>query len=123
MTFYLLKMILTIVFVIEEPLLDPIQTMAPDNTVYLCTFSKVLAPGLRIGFYAAPLKIASLMVVAKQSVDLHTSNYGQYLAAEYLQTGHLKTFAKYFKYLSVPFGSNVYGSRKIFSKVFSLYSP
>ncbi len=70
--------------------LDPIQTMAPDNTVYLCTFSKVLAPGLRIGFYAAPLKIASLMVVAKQSVDLHTSNYGQYLAAEYLQTGHLK---------------------------------
>lgn len=70
--------------------LDPIQTMAPDNTVYLCTFSKVLAPGLRIGFYVAPTDIAKLMVAAKQSVDLHTSSYGQYLAAEYLKTGHLK---------------------------------
>jgi 2-aminoadipate transaminase len=30
------------------------------------------------------------MVAAKQSVDLHTNSYGQYLAAEYLKTGHLK---------------------------------
>lgn len=70
--------------------IDPIQTMIPENTVYLCTFSKVLAPGLRIGFYAAPKNISSLMVAAKQSVDLHTNSYGQYLAAEYLKTGHLK---------------------------------
>lgn len=70
--------------------INPIQTMIPKNTVYLCTFSKVLAPGLRIGFYAAPKNIASLMVAAKQSVDLHTNSYGQYLATEYLKTGHLK---------------------------------
>ena len=70
--------------------LNPIQTLAPENTIYLCTFSKVLAPGLRIGFYAAPVEIAKLMVAAKQSVDLHTNSYGQYLAAEYLKTGHLK---------------------------------
>lgn len=70
--------------------IDPIQTMIPENTVYLCTFSKVLAPGLRIGFYTAPKEIAKLMVAAKQSVDLHTSSYGQYLAAEYLKTGDLK---------------------------------
>ena len=70
--------------------IDPIQTLVPENTIYLCTFSKVLAPGLRIGFYAAPKKLADLMVVAKQSVDLHTSSYGQYLAAEYLKTGDLK---------------------------------
>ncbi len=70
--------------------LDPIQTLAPENTVYLCTFSKVLAPGLRVGFYVAPKKVADLMVAAKQSVDLHTSSYSQYLATEYLKTGHLK---------------------------------
>ncbi|MEK7633785.1 MAG: PLP-dependent aminotransferase family protein [Patescibacteria group bacterium] len=69
---------------------DPIQTMIQENTVYLCTFSKVLAPGLRIGFYSAPKNIAALMVSAKQSVDLHTNSYGQYLAAEYLKTGYLK---------------------------------
>lgn len=70
--------------------IDPIQTLIPENTVYLCTFSKVLAPGLRIGFYCAPKYIADLMVAAKQSVDLHTNSYGQYLAAEYLKNGHLK---------------------------------
>jgi 2-aminoadipate transaminase len=70
--------------------INPIQTIIPENTVYLCTFSKVLAPGLRIGFYCAPVGITSLMVSAKQSVDLHTNSYGQYLAAEYLRTKHLK---------------------------------
>ena len=69
---------------------DPIQTLIPENTVYLCTFSKVLAPGFRIGFYSAPTDISKLMASAKQSVDLHTNSYGQYLAAEYLKTGDLK---------------------------------
>lgn len=70
--------------------IDPIQTLIPDQTIYLCTFSKVLAPGLRIGFYSAPHDLAKLMTAAKQSVDLHTNSYGQYLAAEYLKTGDLK---------------------------------
>jgi len=70
--------------------LDPIQTLIPENTIYLCTFSKVLAPGLRIGFFSAPKDVAKLMTAAKQSIDLHTSSYGQFLAAEYLKTGDLK---------------------------------
>lgn len=69
---------------------DPIQTLVPNNTIYLSTFSKVLTPGLRIGFYAAPKNICDLMVAAKQSIDLLTNSYGQHLAAEYLATGHLK---------------------------------
>lgn len=72
-----------------EPI-PPIQTLIPEYTIYLSTFSKVLAPGLRIGFYTAPKEVAALMVAAKQSVDLHTSSFGQYLAAEYLRTGDLK---------------------------------
>jgi len=70
--------------------IDPIQTIIPNQTIYLCTFSKVLAPGLRIGFYCAPPDLAKLMMAAKQSVDLHTNSYGQYLATEYLKTGDLK---------------------------------
>jgi len=70
--------------------IDPIQTLIPENTIYFCTFSKVLAPGLRIGFYSAPKNIGALMIAAKQSTDLHTNSYGQYLAAEYLKAGHLK---------------------------------
>ena len=66
------------------------KTIDPIQTLYLCTFSKVLAPGLRIGFYCAPNNIALLMMAAKQSVDLHTNSFGQYLAAEYLKTNHIK---------------------------------
>jgi 2-aminoadipate transaminase len=70
--------------------IDPIQTLIPENTIYLSTFSKVLSPGLRIGFFVAPPDVSRLMVAAKQSVDLCTSSFGQYVAAEYLATGNLK---------------------------------
>jgi len=65
----------------------PIKTLAPDHVVYISTLSKVFAPGLRIGFCAAPEAIARWLVIVKQGVDLHTSTFNQALAAEYL-TGH-----------------------------------
>lgn len=70
--------------------IPPIQTLIPENTIYLSSFSKVLSPGLRTGFYIAPKKIVRLMIAAKQSVDLHSCSFSQYIAAEYLKTGHLK---------------------------------
>lgn len=69
--------------------LPPIKTFAPDNVVYISTLSKVLAPGLRIGFCVAPALIQRWLVLAKQGVDLHTSTFNQALAAEYLTGGHL----------------------------------
>ncbi len=69
----------------------PIKALAPDHVIYVGTLSKVFAPGLRIGFCAAPAPIRRWMVKVKQGVDLHTSTYGQALAAEYLRGGYLES--------------------------------
>jgi 2-aminoadipate transaminase len=70
--------------------LPPIKTLAPDNTVYISTLSKVFAPGLRLGFCVAPDVILKWLVLVKQGVDLHTSTFNQALAAEYMAGGYLK---------------------------------
>ena len=73
-----------------EPV-PPIKTFAPDHVIYVSTLSKVFAPGLRIGFYAAPEFLQQWLVLVKQGVDLHTSTFNQALAAEYLSGGFLDT--------------------------------
>ena len=67
--------------------LPPIKALAPDQVIYTSTFSKILAPGLRVGFYAAPRGIRQWLIRIKQGVDLHSSTLGQALAAEYLSQG------------------------------------
>ena len=72
-----------------EPV-PPIHAFAPEHVIYTSTFSKTLAPGLRLGYSVAPKELARWMVIAKQGVDLHTNTLGQALAAEYLNSGHLR---------------------------------
>jgi 2-aminoadipate transaminase len=69
--------------------LPAIRTFAPEHTVYISTFSKILSPGLRIGFCVAPELIKKWLVIVKQGVDLQTSTFSQALAAEYLTQGYL----------------------------------
>ena len=66
-----------------------IKTLAPDHVIYISTLSKIFAPGLRIGFYAAPKFLRKWLVLVKQGVDLHTSTFNQALAAEYLEGDYL----------------------------------
>ena len=60
------------------------------NVVMLGTFSKIFAPGLRIGWVIANEKIVDKIVVAKQAADLCTSPFTQRIAARYLQKGLLE---------------------------------
>ena len=69
--------------------IPPIRSLAPDNVVYISTFSKVFAPGLRIGFCVAPELIRKWLVIVKQGTDLHSSTFNQALAAEYISGGFL----------------------------------
>jgi len=74
----------------EGEALPAIATLAPENTVYLGSFSKVLAPGFRVGFVVAPRIITQKLVQLKQPLDLHTPTYNQAIAAEFIEGGHLE---------------------------------
>ncbi|WP_028805586.1 PLP-dependent aminotransferase family protein [Streptomyces sp. 142MFCol3.1] len=57
---------------------------AADRTVLLGSFSKVMAPGMRLGWLRAPADLRRACAVAKQAADLHTPTVNQLAAARYL---------------------------------------
>jgi len=56
----------------------------PGRTIITGSFSKILAPGMRLGWVAAPPEIMEALITAKQASDLHSNYLSQRIAAEYL---------------------------------------
>ena len=82
-----------------EPL-PTLRELAPERTLHLGSFSKIFAPGFRLGWIIGPEPLLEQIYVCKQCLDLCPPVLDQYLATEFLTSGALdrnleKTIAEY----------------------------
>ena len=69
------------------------------NVIYLGTFSKTIAPGLRLGWIVAPPEVIAKLVQLKQSTDLHTSTFTQHVTYELVRDGFFDQHVKFIRNL------------------------
>ena len=67
-----------------------IYSLAPERTIHLCSFSKIFAPGLRLGWIVAAENILNKIYECKQSLDLCAPIFDQYLMVEFMNSGMLE---------------------------------
>lgn len=72
-----------------EPL-PKLLTMNPGGVIYMGSFSKVLTPGIRLGYVVAPVPLIRKLEQAKQATDLHTAQITQMVVHEVVKDGFLK---------------------------------
>ena len=73
----------------DAPPPPPLAARWGEGVVYLGSFSKVLAPGLRLGYVVAPKPLSPKLLQAKQASDLHTPGYNQRIVYEVIRNGFL----------------------------------
>lgn len=75
-----------------EPLLPLYQLDGGDFVIYIGTFSKILSPGIRLGWAVAPPPVMEKVVLGKQASDLCTSTLTQYFVREYFAEGRWREY-------------------------------
>ena len=74
----------------DAPPPRPLSARRPEGCIYLGSFSKVLSPGLRLGYLVAPDEVYPKLLQAKQAVDLHTPGFNQRMVSDVLRDGFLE---------------------------------
>jgi 2-aminoadipate transaminase len=75
-----------------EPLPPLYQLDGGDFVLYIGTFSKILSPGIRLGWAVAPPPVMEKIVLGKQASDLCTSTLTQYFVREYFAEGRWREY-------------------------------
>ena len=73
----------------DTPPPAPLTARNPEGCIYMGSFSKVLAPGLRMGFVVAPKVMYPKLLQAKQAADLHSPGFNQRMITEVMKDGFL----------------------------------
>jgi 2-aminoadipate transaminase len=74
----------------DIPPIKPIKAFDDEGRViYMSTFSKILAPGLRLAWVIAPEDVMRKLALCKQAQDLCSAPFSQYIAYEYMKSGSM----------------------------------
>ena len=76
---------------------DPLPTLYsldPDFVIYASTFSKILSPGVRLGWLVAPPPVLSKLILGKGSTDLCSSSISQFFIAEYFASVNWQDYVR-----------------------------
>jgi len=73
----------------DGPLDPPLRAMDDDWVFYVGSFSKILAPALRVGWVIVPEKLMRPLSVIKEATDIDTATFSQRAVSAYLAAGHL----------------------------------
>ncbi|MCI0532259.1 MAG: PLP-dependent aminotransferase family protein [candidate division Zixibacteria bacterium] len=77
--------------------LPSLKKIGGDSVIQLGSFSKIIAPGFRVGWVAASTKIMPILEKLKQPLDLHTSSFAQHVIWQFCQDGRLDSHIKTLK--------------------------
>ncbi len=78
----------------EDERLPYIGMNATEKNIYLGSFSKIITPGMRLGYIIASSEIIRMLETAKQASDLHSNIFSQYLISDYLENNNLDEHIK-----------------------------
>ncbi len=88
-----------------------------EKNIYLGSFSKIITPGMRLGYVIAQKEIIKMLETAKQASDLHSNIFGQYLISDYLHNNDLdKHIEKIKKLYKIQANAMVEAMKKYFPK-------